>query len=75
MLLELKKFEQQIQFEVLLVKTPKLSSNIVEQKLKDKAIALSQKYKTESIDAVANIFADILSLSNRIQESGARIQN
>jgi hypothetical protein len=27
----------------------------------DKAIALSQKYKTESIDAVANVFADILS--------------
>jgi len=61
-LTELKKFERKIQFEVLLGKTPELSSNIVEQKVKDKAIALSQKYKTESIDAVANIFADILSL-------------
>ncbi|WP_313889983.1 MULTISPECIES: CemA family protein [Nostoc] len=61
-LTELKKFERKIQFEVLLGKAPELSSNIVEQKVKDKAIALSQKYKTESIDAVANIFADILSL-------------
>ncbi|WP_193200037.1 hypothetical protein [Nostoc sp. MG11] len=61
-LTELKKFERKIQFEVLLGKAPELSSNIVEQKVKDQAIALSQKYKTESINAVANVFADILSL-------------
>ncbi len=59
---ELKRFERKIQFEALLGKAPELSSNIVEQKVKVQAIALSQKYKTESIDAVANIFADILSL-------------
>jgi hypothetical protein len=61
-LTELKIFERKIQFEVLLGKAPELSSNIVEQKVKDQAIALSQKYKTESINAVANVFADILSL-------------
>ncbi|RAM50010.1 MAG: CemA family protein [Hapalosiphonaceae cyanobacterium JJU2] len=61
-LTELKRFEQEIRFEVLLGKTPELSPKVVEQKVKEKAIALAQKSKTESADTIANVFGDILSL-------------
>ncbi len=61
-LAEFKRFEKQLRFEVLLGKTPELSTNIVENKLEEKAIALVHKYKTKSTNIIANIVADILSL-------------
>ncbi|MBD2772078.1 CemA family protein [Iningainema tapete] len=61
-LAELKRFEREIQFQTLLGKAPELSPKAIEEKVKDEAIALAQKYKWESTDAIGNIFADILSL-------------
>lgn len=61
-LTEFRRFERAMKFELLIGKTPELSPTIIEQKKKEKAIALAQKYKNESIDAVVNVFADIISL-------------
>lgn len=62
-LTELKKFEQAIHFEVLLGKTSDISPKILEKRIKEKANAIYKKYKVESINAVANVFADLLSIA------------
>lgn len=62
-LTELKKFEQAIHFEVLPSKTSDISPKILEKRIKEKANAIYKKYKVESIDAVANVFADLLSIA------------
>lgn len=59
---ELQRFKQKIRFETLLGETPALSKEVVEKKVKEKAIALTQKYKTESTNAISNVFADIFAL-------------
>lgn len=61
-LTELKKFEKHIKFESLLGKSLE-SPKLVEEKIAEKAISLAKKYKSESIDAIANIFADMISLA------------
>ncbi|PSB63010.1 hypothetical protein DSM107010_06940 [Chroococcidiopsis cubana SAG 39.79] len=60
-LAELKRFEQAIYFEFHLNKTPKLSNEILQKKLKEKAISLTAKYRNESFDALTNVFVDLLS--------------
>lgn len=65
-LTELRTFEHQINFEVLIGKAPKLLPEIVEKKLKKKTILLTQEYRNKSINAVANIFVDILSVATFI---------
>ncbi|WP_337884431.1 CemA family protein [Fischerella thermalis] len=59
-LAELKRFEQGLYFEARIGKIPALSSEVLQKKLKEKAIAISEENKIESINAVTNIFADIL---------------
>lgn len=61
-LAELKRFREKIRFEVLVGKTPELSSVAIEERLKDKATQITYKYKIESAEAVGNIFADIVSV-------------
>lgn len=65
-LAEFKRFEEKIRFEVLIGKTPNLSPEVTEKKLKEKATQLAHKYSTESADAVENIFADSLSVATFI---------
>ena len=60
-LAELKKIEQKIKFESLMSQAPDLSPKLVENKMKEKAKAVAQEYKNESANAVANIFAALLS--------------
>ncbi|MDM9381674.1 CemA family protein [Chlorogloeopsis sp. ULAP01] len=59
---ELKLFEEQLTFEQLIRKSPPLSPEIREEKLKDKANEIVQVYRRKSNVAISNIFADILSL-------------
>lgn len=61
-LAELKRFEQNIRFEVLIGKAPELSPVDINKKLKEKATQIAYQYKTESAKTVANILADILSV-------------
>jgi hypothetical protein len=60
-LAELKRFEQAIYFELRINKTPKLSNEILQKKLKEKAISLTEKYRNESFDALTNVFVGLLS--------------
>lgn len=61
-LAELREFEKIICFEALLGKAPEVSSVAINEKLKEKAIQIANQYKTESAEAVENIFADIFSV-------------
>lgn len=60
LLAELRNFQAQIRFESLLKESPAFSEQKMQEKVQDKAIALSEKYTDESISAISNIFADTL---------------
>lgn len=59
---ELKSFERELKFEKLLHKAPELTSEVLEEKVKDKAIEISRQYITASNNAISNVFADLVSL-------------
>lgn len=61
-LAELKRFEEIISFEALIGKAPEFSPVAIHKKLKEKATQIAYQYKTESAEAVENIFADIFSV-------------
>lgn len=65
-LAELKRFEQAIYFEARIGEIPELSAEVVQKKLKEKAIDLAKEYKSESVNAVTNVFADILTAATFI---------
>ncbi|PMB09469.1 CemA family protein [Fischerella thermalis CCMEE 5273] len=65
-LAELKRFEQNLYFEARIGKIPKLSIEAVQQKLKEKASTIAEESKIDSINAVTNIFADILTAATFI---------
>ncbi len=59
-LTELKKFEQRVYFQARISQITTLSDEFVQKQLKKKAMALIEENKIESINAVTNVFADIL---------------
>jgi CemA family len=59
---ELDKFESRIKFDLLVGKTPEMSAEQREEKLKEKAKELEEEYSTNSADAVKNILSDFFSL-------------
>jgi hypothetical protein len=59
---ELKKYEEKLNFENLIYKTPHLSPEVIEEKVKDKAIDITNKFRLKSSSAISNIFADLISL-------------
>ncbi len=61
-LTELKKFEQVIHFKFLMEKTSAILPETIEKRVKQKANAIYKKYKSESINAVSNVYADLLSV-------------
>jgi hypothetical protein len=61
---ELQRFEERLRFESLLGFAPKLSSEQTEEKIKDKAVELAEEYQDLGINAIKNIFADLLSLAS-----------
>lgn len=61
-LAELKKFEQVIHFKFLLREASAILPETIEKRVKQKANVIYKKYKSESINAVSNVFADILSV-------------
>ncbi len=61
-LTELKKFEQVIYFKFLLGETSAILPETIEKRVKQKANVIYKKYKSESINVVSNVFADILSV-------------
>jgi hypothetical protein len=59
---ELQRFEERLRFDSLLGFAPKLSSEQMEEKIKDKAVELAEEYRDLGINAIKNVFADLLSL-------------
>lgn len=59
---ELHHYDERLRFELLLGKTPELTEAEIEERVRDKAVELEQKYQRRSGDAVKNVFSDILSV-------------
>ncbi|HEY9726905.1 MAG TPA: proton extrusion protein PcxA [Chroococcales cyanobacterium] len=59
---ELKKFEEELRFANLLGLAPKISSEEMEEQVREKAIEISKDYLGKSANAIKNVFSDILSL-------------
>lgn len=59
---ELKLFEEKIHFEILIGKIPQSSKEVINQQVTKKAKAIAIKYANESVDAIKNIFSDIISI-------------
>ncbi|MBW4635692.1 MAG: proton extrusion protein PcxA [Iphinoe sp. HA4291-MV1] len=61
-LLELQKFEEKIKFENLLSNIDPLSSEQMEKEVKRKAHEIAEEFRSNSSNAIKNVFADILSV-------------
>lgn len=59
---ELKNFEKKLQFQSLLRKVPELTPEKIEEEVKNKAFEIAEEFRRKSTNAVANVFADIISL-------------
>jgi hypothetical protein len=61
-LAEMQRFEEKIKFENLMSEAPKISTESIEAKMREKVREITGNFRAESSDAIKNIFADILSL-------------
>ena len=61
-LVELRRFEENLNLKSMIGLTPHLSEVEKEEKIKEKAIELAEDYRYQSSNAIKNIFADIFSL-------------
>ena len=59
---ELQRFEEKIHFEILIGKLPQNTHEKMEQQMMKKAKSIAVKYANESVDAIKNIFSDIVSI-------------
>ena len=59
---ELRSYEESIRFRGVIGLAPKLSQEETEAQLKTKAAELSEAYRNLGANAIANVFADLLSL-------------
>ncbi|MEH2288718.1 proton extrusion protein PcxA [Nostoc sp.] len=59
---ELHNFQEALRFEYLLDHAPSLSSEIVQDKIKSKAVEISEEFQRKSNGNLGNVFADLISL-------------
>ncbi|MEH1789825.1 proton extrusion protein PcxA [Nostoc sp.] len=59
---ELHNFQQSLRFEYLLNQAPPLSSELIQEKIKDKAVEISEEFRIKSNSNIGNVFADLISL-------------
>ncbi|MEH1922897.1 proton extrusion protein PcxA [Nostoc sp.] len=59
---ELQNFQQSLRFEYLLNQAPPLSSESIQEKIKDKAVEISEEFRAKSNSNLGNVFADLISL-------------
>ncbi|MBD2452480.1 hypothetical protein H6G76_36390 [Nostoc sp. FACHB-152] len=55
---ELKAFEEELKFASLVDNSPKLSSEVIEDKFKHKATEVLEEFREKSTSAISNVFAD-----------------
>ena len=59
---ELHRYEESLKFRAFLGLGEKIEPDVLEEKLAEKAVEISKSFRRSSTNAIANIFADILSL-------------
>ncbi|NDJ22142.1 proton extrusion protein PcxA [Nostoc sp. B(2019)] len=59
---KLKSFEKQLRFQYLLHQAPPLSSEVIKESVKNKAVEIAGEFRFKSNSAISNVFADLLSL-------------
>ncbi|MFW9258490.1 proton extrusion protein PcxA [Nostoc sp. CALU 546] len=59
---ELYIFQEELRFEYLLNQAPPLSSETTQEKLKNKAVEMSEEFRAKTNSSVGNVFADLISL-------------
>ncbi len=59
---ELQTFEEELKLESLINSAPALSKEVVEEKVKHKALELREEFRHKSNSAISNVFADIMAL-------------
>jgi CemA family len=59
---ELEIFEEGLRFQQFIQKSPTLSTEVIEQKVKEKALELAEEFRAKSSSAISNVFADLVSL-------------
>nr|UEQ11922.1 chloroplast envelope membrane protein [Kumanoa mahlacensis] len=59
--IELQRYEEKLNFEILIGKFPNLSSESMHYKIQEKALVIAKEYSKESVNAIKNILADIFS--------------
>ncbi|KAB8331175.1 proton extrusion protein PcxA [Scytonema tolypothrichoides VB-61278] len=61
-LTELKTFEHKLKFQSLISQAPPLSSEVIEEKVKQKVHTIAEEFREKGNNAISNVFADLLSL-------------
>ena len=59
---ELQTFEERLKFQNLMSQAARLSPEEIENNLKEKAQELAEEFRSESANAIKNVFADLLAL-------------
>ncbi|RCJ34513.1 proton extrusion protein PcxA [Nostoc punctiforme NIES-2108] len=59
---ELHNFQEGLRFEYFLNQAPPLSSELTQEKIKSKAIEISEEFSKKSNSSISNAFADLISL-------------
>jgi hypothetical protein len=61
-LAELHRYEEKIRFESLIVNAPPISAEEIEKRMREKAQELAEEFRSESANAIKNVFSDIFSV-------------
>lgn len=59
---ELEVFEEGLKFRQFIQKSPTLTAEVIEEKVKEKALELAKEFRAKSSSAISNVFADLISL-------------
>jgi len=59
---ELHNYQQSLRFEYFLNQAPQISSEVIKEKIKDKAIEIAEEFHIKHNSAISNAFADLISL-------------
>ncbi|MBE9216411.1 proton extrusion protein PcxA [Plectonema cf. radiosum LEGE 06105] len=59
---EFKFYQDKLKFDQLTLQAPPLSSEVIQQKKKEKAIQIAEEYHRQNNSAISNVFADLISL-------------
>nr|YP_009296412.1 chloroplast envelope membrane protein [Thorea hispida]AOM65347.1 chloroplast envelope membrane protein [Thorea hispida]ARX95908.1 chloroplast envelope membrane protein [Thorea hispida]UNJ79191.1 envelope membrane protein [Thorea hispida] len=61
--IELQRYEEKLNFEILIGKYPNLSSDLIIKKIQKKALEITRNYTNESVNALKNMVTDAFSIA------------